>query len=64
MDFSVNFWDFIYIIMLLCYAIAFGLRDDDGKPQVPKDLIVRSIGLTLIILFIFNIPNIITWLSN
>lgn len=59
MDFNVNFWDFIYIIMIVGYAIAFGLRDDNGKPQVPKDLIVRSIGVTIVIFLIFNIGKII-----
>lgn len=59
MDFSVNFWDFIYIILIIGYAVAFGLRDDEGKPQIPKDLIIRSIGVSLLVLLIFNIPKIL-----
>lgn len=62
MEFAVNFWDFIYIFLILGYAVAFGLRDDDGKPQVPKDLIIRSIGMSVIILLIFNIPVFIKWI--
>lgn len=56
--FGGNTWDWLLIIFILAYAFAFGIVDEDGKPTVPRILIVRSIGVTVILFLLINIGKI------
>lgn len=53
-----NTWDWLLIIFILAYAFAIGIVDEDGKPTVPRILIVRSIVVMVILFLIINIGKI------
>lgn len=53
-----NPWDWVIFIILLLIGFAVGLKDDD-EYVIPREIVVRSIGVFVLILVILNLPKIL-----
>lgn len=53
-----NSWDWIIFFILLVIGYAVGLKDDDTH-VIPREVVVRSIGVFVLILVLLNITKII-----
>lgn len=56
-----NPWDWVIFIWLLLIGIAVGLKDGE-EPVIPREIVVRSIGVFVLILVLFNLPKILSML--
>lgn len=54
-----NAWDWVLVFILLLFAIATGIKDENGKPVVPKPLVVRSIVMIVAVTLVFNFQKIL-----
>ena len=53
-----NPWDWVIFIILLLIGFAIGLKDED-EYVIPREIVVRSIGVFVLILVILNLPKIL-----
>lgn len=53
-----NSWDWVIFIILLLIGFAIGLKDDN-EYVIPREIVVRSIGVFVVILVVLNLPKII-----
>lgn len=56
-----NPWDWVIFIILLVIGIAIGLKDGE-EYVIPREVVVRSLGVFTLILVIFNLPKILALL--
>lgn len=57
-----NPWDWLIIFVILTFAVALGIKEND-ETVVPKSVIIRAYILPSIILIVLNIPRIISFLT-
>lgn len=53
-----NSWDWVIFIILLLIGFAIGLKDDN-EYVIPREIVVRSIGVFVAILVLLNLTKII-----